>query len=74
MQGSFHRAMALMMMGREMEAGGSGPSAKEYWISDVDPIVQSQCKGCHQTGGLRQWRKLLFTDSDEDNHLAMQSL
>ena len=33
------------------DAGGSGPSAKEYWISDVDPIAQSQCKGCHQTGG-----------------------
>ncbi|MEK9654184.1 MAG: hypothetical protein VW202_00655, partial [Halieaceae bacterium] len=23
------------------DTGGVGPSAKEYWISDVDPIVQS---------------------------------
>ena len=29
------------------DVGGSGSSAKEYWISDVDPIVQNQCKGCH---------------------------
>ena len=57
------------------DAGGSGPSAKEYWISDVDPIVQNQCKGCHQTGGTaaNSGAQLLFTDSAEDNHLAMQS-
>ena len=57
------------------DAGGSGPSAKEYWISDVDPIVQNQCKGCHQTGGTaaNSGARLLFTDSAEDNHLAMQS-
>ena len=57
------------------DVGGSGPSAKEYWISDVDPIVQNQCKGCHQTGGTaaNSGARLLFTDSAEDNHLAMQS-
>ena len=53
----------------------SGPSAKEYWISDVDPIAQSQCKACHQTGGTaaNSGARLLFADSAEDNHLAMQS-
>ena len=57
------------------DVGGSGSSAKEYWISDVDPIVQNQCKGCHQTGGTaaNSGARLLFTDSAEDNHLAMQS-
>ena len=57
------------------DTGGVGPSAKEYWISDVGPIVQSQCKACHQTGGTaaNSGARLLFTDSAEDNHLAMQS-
>lgn len=56
-------------------AGGSGPTAKEYWISDVDPIVQSRCKSCHQQGGTaaNSGARLLFTGSAEDNHFAMQS-
>ena len=56
-------------------AGGSGPTAKEYWISDVDPIVQSRCKSCHQRGGTaaNSGARLIFTDSAEDNHLAMQT-
>jgi hypothetical protein len=55
--------------------GGSGPTAKEYWISDVDPIVQSQCKSCHQRGGTaaNSGARLVFTDSAEENHLAMQT-
>ena len=55
--------------------GGSGPSAKEYWISDVDPIVQSECLFCHKRGGQapNSGARLVFSDSPEDNHLAMQS-
>ena len=55
--------------------GGSGPSAKEYWISDVDPIVQSECLFCHKRGGQapNSGARLIFSDSPEDNHLAMQS-
>ena len=57
------------------DTGGVDLSAKEYWISDVDPIAQSQCKVCHQAGGtaVNSGARLLFTDSAEDNHLAMQS-
>ena len=55
--------------------GGSEPTAKEYWISDVDPIAQSQCKSCHQRGGIaaNSGARLIFSTSAEDNHLAMQS-
>ncbi|MEL0307684.1 MAG: hypothetical protein VW975_12330, partial [Halieaceae bacterium] len=55
--------------------GGSGPSAKEYWISDVDPIVQSECLFCHKRGGQapNSGARLVFSDSPGDNHLAMQS-
>ena len=54
-------------------ADSSGPTAKEYWVSDVDPIAQGQCKTCHQQGGQAGGTRLLFTGSAEDNHLAMQS-
>ena len=55
--------------------GGSGPTAKEFWISDVDSIAQSQCKFCHQSGGTagNSGARLLFSGSAEDNHAAMQS-
>ena len=58
-----------------VNTGGSGPTAKEFWISDVDPIAQSECKFCHQSGGTAadSGARLLFTGSAEDNHAAMQS-
>ena len=58
-----------------VNTGGSGPTAKEFWISDVDSIAQSQCKFCHQSGGTagNSGARLLFSGSAEDNHAAMQS-
>ena len=49
------------------------PSARDYWISEVDPIAQSECKRCHQTGGIANNARLKFTSSAEDNHFAMQA-
>ena len=56
-------------------SGSAGPTAEQYWISDVDDIAQGQCKVCHQQGGTaaNSGAELVFTGSATQNHAAMSS-
>ena len=44
-------------------------TAQEYFISDLDPVIQLNCVGCHQSGGTASNRgaRLIFSSSAESN-------
>ena len=54
---------------------GGTTSAQDYWVANVEPIVQSQCKVCHQEGGTadNSGARLLFTNVAIDNHQATEA-
>ena len=47
--------------------------AQSYYISNVDPIVQSKCIDCHVSGGQASGTSLRFTSSASDNHSVFDS-
>ena len=57
------------------QSAGDQPSlsAVDFYISDVDPSVQSHCHGCHQLGGVaaNSGALLLFTKSPTENENVM---
>ena len=49
-------------------------TAQEYFISDLDPVIQLNCVGCHQSGGTasNSGARLIFSSSAESNHVALR--
>ena len=47
--------------------------AESYYISNVDPIVQSKCIDCHVAGGQAGSTSLRFTSSASGNHNVFDS-
>ena len=48
-------------------------TAEQYYVSDLDPVVQLRCVGCHQSGGTasNSGARLIFSNSAESNHIAL---
>ena len=42
--------------------------AEAYYVSNVETIVQSKCRDCHQSGGRASYTPLNFTGSASNNH------
>ena len=61
------------------DGNNEGPSepvnqtAEQYYVSDLDPVVQLRCVGCHQSGGTasNNGARLIFSNSAESNHIAL---
>ncbi len=53
------------------DASAQADNAETFYVDNVESIVQSQCRVCHQTGGVAAGSVLLFTGSASGNHQAM---
>ncbi|MBM14406.1 MAG: hypothetical protein CME57_07575 [Halieaceae bacterium] len=47
--------------------------AEAYYVSNVETIVQSKCRGCHQSGGRASYTPLIYTDSAPNNHRVFEA-
>ena len=52
-----------------------GTTARDFYISDVEPVVQDRCVVCHQQGltADQQGARILFTNDADANHDAMEA-
>ena len=74
-QGAFTGLLNSVNQARTGAGGSQGTSARSFYISDVEPVVQDKCVVCHQQGltADQQGSRLLFTDDAGANHDAMEA-
>ena len=63
----------LMAVGGFYPYHAAAQEAESYYISNVDPIVQSKCIDCHVSGGQASSTSLRFTSSAAGNHSVFDS-
>ena len=56
-----------LAMGTAVKAS-EAQEAEAYYVSNVETIVQSKCRDCHQSGGRASYTPLNFTGSASNNH------
>ena len=67
------RAVFLISVSGFLHHHTFAQDAESYYISDVDPIVQSKCIDCHVSGGQASSTSLRFTSSASGNHGVFDS-
>ena len=68
------RGISLSDQGSNDEPGTpSNQTAEEYYISDLDAVVQLNCVVCHKSGGNApsSGARLVLNSSAEANHVAL---
>ena len=75
-----HGAFTGLLQSVNNARAGSGDdkgstTARSFYISDVEPVVQDRCVVCHQQGltADQQGARILFTDDADANHDAMEA-
>ena len=69
--GSVKNSPLLMLLGLALGTAVDVSEAQEaeaYYVSNVETIVQSKCRDCHQSGGRASYTPLNFTGSASNNH------
>jgi hypothetical protein len=64
---------AFLVVSSAADVNAQSEAAQAYYVSNVDSIVQSKCRDCHQSGGQASYTPLLFTASASSNHEVFQS-
>ena len=70
-KGSVKNSPLLMLLGLALVTAVNVSEAQEaeaYYVSNVETIVQSKCRDCHQSGGRASYTPLNFTGSASNNH------
>lgn len=50
------------------------PSNEEFYSSEVDPIIQTRCMGCHVSGGVAAETQIVLTNDTFQNYNVLNSV